>query len=98
MTEDEAKTKWCPMAREYHCLGDYELPPHNRVIIGESDSHIKVSSKCVASDCMMWRWTIEPSPSIPMCTVDRDGKKIAGSEYRTIEITGEGYCGLAGKP
>ena len=44
MTEDEAKTKWCPMAREWGDENSY-----NRVL-GKADEH----TKCIASDCMMW--------------------------------------------
>ena len=48
MTEDEARTKWCPMSivagREGNRVGDG--------ISGD----IHYASMCIASDCMMWRW------------------------------------------
>lgn len=44
MTKEEAKTKWCPMARFYN--GGLSTPAYNR------GSGFK--SKCIASDCMMW--------------------------------------------
>ncbi len=49
LTEDQARKKWCPMviadvtARERICPGT-NLPGVN-------------ASRCIASDCMMWRWS-----------------------------------------
>jgi hypothetical protein len=41
MTEEEAKTKWCPMVRDVHL----------------SAASLNVGSGyCKASACMMWRW------------------------------------------
>lgn len=45
MTEEEAKTKWCPQYR---------------IIIGTSGRAFSnrdndISAKCIASDCMMWK-------------------------------------------
>ena len=40
MTEDEAKTKWCPMVRAGNEAG-----------CNRKDA----TDKCIASDCMMWR-------------------------------------------
>jgi hypothetical protein len=45
MTEDEAKTKWCPMARE---VG--EKISNNRHGFGFAHT------MCIASACMMWSW------------------------------------------
>ena len=46
--EDEAKTRWCPMQREFEeCNGgpvSITVPIH------------KMYSRCIASACMMWRW------------------------------------------
>ena len=52
MTEQEAKTKWCPMIRssagiESNCATN---------TYDESYTH----PSCIASDCMMWRWTDSP--------------------------------------
>ena len=52
MTEDEARTKWCPHVRYIAkfngpCVGTY-----NR---GYEDTGIN-KSLCIASDCMMFRW------------------------------------------
>lgn len=41
MTEDEARTKWCPMAR----VTVKEMPANR----------ITERYNCIASDCMMWK-------------------------------------------
>ena len=42
MTPEEAKQKWCPFA----------LPSFNRILVNEGGNE----TKCIASDCMAWRW------------------------------------------
>ena len=44
MTEEEARTKWCPMVRSVGGV--------NRGYNGKS----MADTLCLASDCMMWRW------------------------------------------
>jgi len=46
MTEEEAKTKWCPMVRVAHATTDIAV---NRA---SEYSH----TRCLASECMMWQW------------------------------------------
>lgn len=46
MDEQEAITKWCPMARVYSSDGAYNKE-------GVCLAH---GSTCIASECMMWRW------------------------------------------
>jgi hypothetical protein len=45
MTEEEAKTKWCPMSRS----GEYFSTNRG------SDGITYDTDSCIASDCMMWR-------------------------------------------
>lgn len=52
MTEEEAKTKWCPMVRINGNAMDYIL---NRKA---SDRH----SYCIGSACMMWRENVDYLP------------------------------------
>ena len=49
MTEDEAKTKWCPMTR-FHKGAD------NDVYCNKPRGVVKSphSTFCIASDCMVW--------------------------------------------
>ena len=65
MTEDEARQKWCPSVREIAAMSNYELPS-NTVMYNPStqvagnrlpDGNM---SKCIASDCMAWRWEDGP--------------------------------------
>lgn len=49
MTEDEAKTKWCPMIR--HAISD-NASGGIAVNVCE-DKH----TRCIASGCAMWKWT-----------------------------------------
>lgn len=48
LTEDEARGKWCPAARNY----GHEAGPFNRGAQGQADG----SSPCIGSGCMAWRW------------------------------------------
>jgi len=48
MTEDEAKTKWCPMVR-YAVLDNDAF---------DNRAELSKPNRCIASSCMMWR-TIE---------------------------------------
>lgn len=48
MTEDEAKTKWCPMTR--HGYGS-EGVGINRMHNNKQPE----TARCIGSDCMMWR-------------------------------------------
>ena len=51
MTEDQARTKWCPHVR-YGDGGDDVAT--NRCGKFTSENH--EWARCIASDCMMWRW------------------------------------------
>lgn len=50
MTEDEAKTKWCPMVR-YSYAGNTGIANNERCNRGEEHGHVN----CIGSACMMWR-------------------------------------------
>jgi hypothetical protein len=54
MTEDEAKTKWCPEARAV-AIGPTGRAAANRNEFGE----IYTAHKCLGSACMAWRWLDE---------------------------------------
>lgn len=46
MTEDEAKTKWCPFVR-------YGEKASNRGVPAENESYVR----CIGSACMAWKTT-----------------------------------------
>ena len=49
MTEDQAKTKWCPMVRVAYSGGSY-----NRNSLAGT-AHVDTKDiRCIGSDCMMW--------------------------------------------
>lgn len=82
MTEEEAKTKWCPFARAVTANGDAAF---NRVVDPKSVSasglqNALEATRCVGSACMAWR-------TMP------DTMNAASGDMET-----NGHCGLAGQP
>lgn len=57
MTEDEARSKWCPKARVSERSYDTgePLPAHNRWENENGGARIPTSCYCIASKCMAWR-------------------------------------------
>jgi len=51
MTEEEAKTKWCPFARYYTSNGPYNRYQYNGPAPG---------TLCIGAECMAWRWVKDP--------------------------------------
>jgi hypothetical protein len=90
MTENEAKTKWCPFA---HSRGVDVLSGQNIRSFGvlKSDDEEGINLLCIASECMAWRATdneIKENPSSPV----EHGRARSAADYGPA-----GYCGLAGK-
>lgn len=85
MTEDEAKTKWCPFARTLTVLDSGDtLPPANRLSVAETilvtgDPLSPEACRCIGSACMAWR----------------EKTSFRGD---TCTETVSGFCGLAGAP
>jgi len=80
VTEDEAKTKWCPFARivaGHNEGGNIRVTapqaPFNRIDVHEAPPDFFAGAKCIASACMAWR--------------------TGGPGFLVGE---GGYCGLAG--
>lgn len=93
MTEEEAKTKWCPFVRavwDYHEDEKPPIGPFNRDLMvedsGNMDDYIS-RSLCIGSACMAWRETFEPG----QVDGDFDPRAII-----RLQKSG-GFCGLAGK-
>ena len=90
MTEEEAKKRWCPMARVHisRSLSGSEYYSNNRLALHDLTT-------CIASGCMAWRWELEWDWA-KRIEANRELSKMS-----LQEVTGmtprEGYCGLAGK-
>jgi hypothetical protein len=82
-TEEQAKKKWCPMVRP----GAYDGTVIDNRHTQKNGEVIWDFSCCIASDCMMWRWTEEDR------IVDIGGKEGFKGVRQQL-----GYCGLAGTP
>ncbi len=89
LTEDEAKTKWCPFAR----VGSpavHDAAVMNRMV-SEDSALVADLAPCVGSACMAWRpisvdALLKRQPEIP-----KDDPGVRNYVVR-------GYCGLAGPP
>lgn len=57
MTEDEARTRWCPFAR---VLATVDSAPAavNRFLAPESEGP-EIFTACIASECMAFRWSVD---------------------------------------
>lgn len=86
MTEDEAKTKWCPFARNAEVS---EYGSQNRTTDGELDK----ACLCIGSQCIAWKYVSPASMTKNMKTgeVITEGIKLEGNSY-----VREGYCGMVG--
>lgn len=85
MTEDEAKTKWCPFI-QVTLDGIGSRFATNRGQMAMKDD-AEINLKCIGSDCALWRETTKKIVSNPLAAV---------AIYKT-EVTG-GYCGMAKAP
>lgn len=91
-TEEEAKTKWCPLARaaepQRYGSGDPMCPVAavNRGSDALSDPSYTPNALCLASGCAAWRWQME--------AIHGDDAGFV-REYKRTEY---GYCGAFGRP
>jgi len=63
VTEDEAKTKWCPFAR-VGTSAYTGYPAVNRDV--EGGARTEEASRCVGSACMAWRLQNRDSAGFPI--------------------------------
>lgn len=61
MTEDEAKTKWCPFVRTANATvrpASEEWPGifMGTIAVNRSSPDAATPAPCIASECMAWRW------------------------------------------
>jgi len=62
-TEKIARTKWCPMVRTGILSGTGGVAINRHITDDDKYQYavIREETRCIASDCMMWRWTDFPS-------------------------------------
>lgn len=98
MTEEDAKTKWCPFVRF--------VSVNNR---GESETSIPRNppiTACIGSACMAWRWKNDyerrwdlPKDKPPEGEGWQRVEAIGGvAHWVRQHATPHGFCGLAGAP
>lgn len=88
MTEEEAKTRWCPFIRfTDETDGTYGVSNRGDVCDRSHNQEARDLSRCISSACMAWRW-------------QRDAHYANAGAHLTHYSTSktEGFCGLAGKP
>lgn len=89
MTEDEAKTKWCPFARR---LFDWnEETSYNR---RKDDTP---GSLCIASACMAWRWFDDIEDGKLHRYTHKSEHGSSAEILKDVSLR-RGFCGLAGPP
>lgn len=100
MTEEQAKTKWCPQAR----ITTGDGSSGNRHIL--SIDGMNGADRCIASACMAWRLLPDqpeyvdlPAEQVPEgdgWTRDGDGLEAGEHAWTRVISNRGGYCGLAG--
>lgn len=108
LTEDEARTKWCPMARYMQSAvqednGRFIVVAVNREEqqifhgrgLGEPSNHNPTGARCIASDCMMWRWHWKLIPPSEEAMLEAASVPDPLPPQPKYERTDKGYCGLA---
>lgn len=94
MTEEEAKTKWCPFARVKTWTAENGGGvPDNAASANRTHQGRQITgSSCIASACMAWRWGNEADGETPAYRTTR--VKDSPGHFDNAPL---GYCGLAGK-
>lgn len=86
-TEQEARTKWCPESRTHVGTLEGIVAVNVWPIDGNGGRDLAMLNecRCIASDCMAWRWA------------DKAGADAAGKP-NYYPGHWKGYCGKAGRP
>ena len=91
MTEDEAKTKWCPMVR----MEGPTNTDRSQNRWGDGDP----IGQCIASDCMMWRpeYEVYRQDETDRGPTEEGWYIVERSQFQQIwqRAVGRGHCGLS---
>lgn len=106
MTEEQAKSKWCPFVR-LSAPVDSEAAGTAGNRYGDD---IGGNFRCIASACMAWRWKNQEfdrdvelwsrtkNERVNSAWTDDAEWRPVGGGGESEPPTGSGYCGLAGQP
>lgn len=92
MTEEEARSKWCPFANVYVPYSGTGAAGNRALNKGTGIQGSEKDALCIGSACMAWRARLRHKTCV--LTVIDD----FGPDYDKSEWDRAGYCGLAGKP
>lgn len=104
MTEDEAKTKWCPFARSLVVMREKGTETILSSVTANrwtgNVAHTpspETQPRCLGSDCMAWRWEVNHDGTFNMML---SGPTLEVEERvpNFVQSATEGFCGLAGAP
>lgn len=108
MTEDEAKTKWCPFARVAASAPGKPLTvPGGQSVFNRIETDVPEevtrypgAAKCIASACMAWR-TRRVRAVIETVYADASpgpewDEGLLDREWERTDYQQDGFCGLAG--
>lgn len=102
MTEDQAKTKWCPLVRQSSTFAGEDGRPGFGFSYNRAATLGVGNCNCIGSDCMAWRWIIQPVAGRPaeerIYTMPGSGRQEIVKAPAVKAVAGDGYCGLAGTP
>ena len=98
MTEDQAKTKWCPQYRVATSGGDHStFQTDNRPLEYEGKTSVLHEyARCIGQECMAWRWGVEHPDGGWIEAAPNEA--VANARRKDPTYVVGGYCGLAGKP
>lgn len=90
VTEEEAKTKWCPHVRVMNFAPDASHNP--AVNRPTADYH------CIGADCMAWRWVDQKLGHSLEYMQRKHGRERGAEMHKRFcqEHPLRGFCGLAG--
>jgi hypothetical protein len=96
LTEEEAKTKWCPLARVSNPAGTAQ--PANRVMHDGAVLAGLSAFNCIGSVCMAWRWDEPPMGFTPDGFVRIATGRLPDAGSVIPQKLRQGHCGAFGKP
>jgi hypothetical protein len=88
LTEEEARMRWCPLARSVGIASTNQpTPPYQAIVSGYNRDHPSGNiPACIASSCMAWRF--------------QGPKQVRDIDLVTSDVVDEvprrGYCGAFG--